>query len=325
MAVLVHPNDEASLPPLLQNLYRLFSNLDIEQDPYVASLRSEDDRKYYQVCRTRKTYCQDQMKRFIRMATEVNNELGPWTAELYICLCIFRLQVQRQSVFSMLKDMNEQEKLYISNILASLSLPAFDDHLNLQDPSLSPKTHQLIELLVQEMSPASAAIVFVKTRAAVKLLSVLLAAHPMTKNLLRIGTFVGTSNHYAHASGISDLIDANGQKETLNDLRTGIKNLIIATSVCEEGIDIAACNVVICFDPPSNLKSFIQRRGRARSTKSKYIIMFPKGKEKTLHEWYTLEAEMKEKYMDDMRRIEEVEILERLDEGHRELVIESTG
>ena len=180
--------------------------------------------------------------------------------------------------------MNEGEKIYISNLFASLPLPTIDIHLNLQDPGLSPKARQLIKLLVKEMSPGSTAMIFVKTRAAVKLLSVLLATHLMTKDILRIETFVGTSNHHARTSNISDLINASDQKETLNDLRNGTKNLIIATSVYEEGIDIAACNVVICFEPPPNLKSFIQRRGRARSTKSKYIIMFPEGQEKTLLE-----------------------------------------
>ena len=101
---------------------------------------------------------------------------------------------------------------------------------------------------------------------------------------------------------------------------------MIATSICEEGIDIAACNVVICFEPPPNLKSFIQRRGRARSTKSKYIIMSQEGQEKkTLLEWYKLEAEMKEKYMDDIRHVEGIERLEAQEDGHREFIIESTG
>lgn len=178
--------------------------------------------------------------------------------------------------------------------LCVASPPAINIHLSLQGLGLSPKACQLVEVLAKEMSPGSAAIVFVNTRDAVKLLSVLLATHPVTKDILRIGTFVGTSNHHARASNVGDLINASDQKDTLNDLRNGAKNLIIATSVCEEGIDIAACNVVICFEPPPNLKSFIQRRGRARSTKSKYVIMFLKGQEKTLLEWYKLEADGRE-------------------------------
>ena len=325
MAVLVHPIEQAPPPRLLEELIQLYTNLDMEQDPYVVSLRRENVEKYFKVRLSRKTYCQDQVKRLIRMAVEVNNELGPWTSELYICLCIHRFQAQRQATFTILKDMNESEKVYLNNLFVSLSVPAIDIHLKLQDRRVSPKAHQLIGLLAQEMSPGSAGIVFVKTRAAVKLLSVLLTTDPVLKDILRIGTFVGTSNNLARASNLSDLINISDQKETLNDLRNGKKNLIIATSVCEEGIDITACNIVICFEPPPNLKSFIQRRGRARSKKSKFVVMFPQGQEKALLEWQNLEAEMKEKYMDDMRHLEEIEKLEAAEDGHREFSVESTG
>ena len=66
MAVLIHLDHEASSPPPLQNISKLYSNLDIEQDLYVAYLRSEDDGKYHQVRKTHKRYCQDQIKRFVR-------------------------------------------------------------------------------------------------------------------------------------------------------------------------------------------------------------------------------------------------------------------
>lgn len=135
----------------------------------------------------------------------------------------------------------------------------------------------------------------------------------------------GASNNQARASNISDLINISDQKHTLNELRKGTKNLIIATSVCEEGIDITACNLVICFEPPPNLKSFVQRRGRARSVKSRFVVMFLKGQEKALLEWQELEAEMKEKYIDDIRHLEQIEKVESQGEGYREFLIESTG
>ena len=53
--------------------------------------------------------------------------------------------------------------------------------------------------------------------------------------------------------------------------------------------------------------------------------MFPKGQEKILLEWYKIEEEMKEKYMDDMRHVEEIERLEAQEDGHREFIIQSTG
>ena len=325
MAVLVHNDGQIQPSSLLQDLSRLYSNLDIEQDPYVVSLRDQNFEKYVQVRSSRKTYCQDQLKKLVRTATEINHELGPWASELYISLCMIKFRDQRQPACSILEDMNEGEKVYLDNLFTSLPVPAVDVHLNSRDYVLSLKVCQLVGLLAHEMSPGSAGIVFVKTRATVKLLSMLLTRHPMLKDVLRVGTFVGASNNQARTSNISDLINISDQKHTLDDLRKGTKNLIIATSVCEEGIDIAACNFVICFEPPPNLKSFVQRRGRARSVKSRFVVMFPEGQEKALQEWQDLEAEMKEKYMDDMRQLELVEKSETQEEGYREFLVESTG
>ena len=310
MVVLVYPQLEAPFPTLLQKLIRLYENLDIEQDPYIAYLRSSEPEKYVEVRTTRNTYCQNQIRRLVRMATELNMELGPWTSDIYIRLCILRFQAQRQPALSMLEHVEEAEKIYITHLFASLDISTIAKHSSPQDGDISPKTRELIRILNQEISEESAGIVFVKTRVAVKLLSVLLATHPVTKDILRIGTFVGTSNNKARVSYISDLIDIREQKDTLNDLRVGAKNLVLATSVCEEGIDITACNIVVCFEKPPNLKSFIQRRGRARNKKSKFVIMFPEGQKQELLQWHNLEAAMKEKYMDDMRALEELETFE---------------
>lgn len=146
----------------------------------------------------------------------------------------------------------------------------------------------------------------------------------MLRDILRIWRFVGASNNQARTSNISDLINISDQKHTLNELRKGTKNLVIATSVCEEGIDITACSLVVCFEPSPNLKSFVQRR-RARSVKSRFVVMFSKGQEKALLEWQELEAGIKEKYMNDMRHLEHIEKVEAREEGYREFLIESTG
>ena len=323
MVIAIYPEYESGYSHLLQDLSRLHASLDIDEDPYIASLRDQDHERYFHVRRTRKTFCQDQMKRFIHMATNVNHELGPWMSDLYVILCIQRVQRRREAAITLLQNIEEAEKIYLSKQLNLLTLPSIEDHLRLPSFDLSPKLDQLLGILKKEMTPNAAGIVFVKTRASAKLLSVLLAVHPQTQNL-RIGTFVGTSNNQAHKSYISDLSDAREQRETLNDLRSGVKNLIITTSVCEEGIDIAVCNVVVCFESPPNLKSFIQRRGRARSITSKYIIMFSKGQEKLLVEWERLEIEMRQKYMDGMRDIEKIDRLEEQETGHREFRVEST-
>lgn len=48
--------------------------------------------------------------------------------------------------------------------------------------------------------------------------------------------------------------------------------MLITTSVTEEGFDIPGCNLVISFDTPFSLKSYIQIKGRARKKNSRYVI-----------------------------------------------------
>ena len=50
-------------------------------------------------------------------------------------------------------------------------------------------------------------------------------------------------------------------------------NLLVATKVGEEGLDIQTCCLVIRFDLPETLASFIQSRGRARMPKSEYAFL----------------------------------------------------
>lgn len=86
------------------------------------------------------------------------------------------------------------------------------------------------------------------------------------------------------------------------DFRAGKKNLVIATDALEEGIDVAACNLVICFNTPASLKSYIQRRGRARMQASQYVIMVPKDSIQTkLNSWPDLEDALIKMYQDDDR------------------------
>lgn len=50
-------------------------------------------------------------------------------------------------------------------------------------------------------------------------------------------------------------------------------NLLIATKVGEEGLDIQTCCLVIRFDLPETVASFIQSRGRARMLQSEYAFL----------------------------------------------------
>ncbi|CAH8386214.1 unnamed protein product [Eruca vesicaria subsp. sativa] len=67
------------------------------------------------------------------------------------------------------------------------------------------------------------------------------------------------------------------QNEIVEDFRKGLVNIIVATSILEEGLDVQSCNLVVGFDPASNICSFIQSQGRARMPNSDYLMMVKSG------------------------------------------------
>ncbi|KAF4726714.1 hypothetical protein FOZ62_027803, partial [Perkinsus olseni] len=77
--------------------------------------------------------------------------------------------------------------------------------------------------------------------------------------------------------------------------------VLIATSVCDEGVDVPICDCVVMWDVPPNVRSFIQRRGRARKIrprKSELIVLVEASHdgvmkaEKALAEYKRQEAQM---------------------------------
>ncbi|KAJ9599475.1 hypothetical protein L9F63_010045, partial [Diploptera punctata] len=50
-------------------------------------------------------------------------------------------------------------------------------------------------------------------------------------------------------------------------------NLLVGTSVLEEGIDVPKCNLVIHFNVPKVYRSYVQSKGRARAQDAYYILM----------------------------------------------------
>nr|GMD70111.1 endoribonuclease Dicer homolog 2-like [Ipomoea batatas] len=72
------------------------------------------------------------------------------------------------------------------------------------------------------------------------------------------------------------------QNKIVEEFRKGMVNIIVATSMLEEGLDVQSCNLVIRFDPSATVCSFIQSRGRARMQNSDFILMVRSGDRSTL-------------------------------------------
>ena len=61
-------------------------------------------------------------------------------------------------------------------------------------------------------------------------------------------------------------------REVLNRLRRGDFNLMFATSVVEEGVDVQECSFVVAFDGLTNIKGYIQMKGRARKQNAIFFV-----------------------------------------------------
>ncbi|MCP8316789.1 MAG: DEAD/DEAH box helicase family protein [archaeon] len=68
------------------------------------------------------------------------------------------------------------------------------------------------------------------------------------------------------------------QVKALDELRKGTFNILVATQVGEEGLDVSDCNYVLFYDNVPSAIRFIQRRGRTgRRSPGRVIILMTKG------------------------------------------------
>jgi ERCC4-related helicase len=287
------------MPRVYEALESAVSPYDLAADPYILQLQSTgDDRS---LARLQKqfakpdTYCLKQLKGLASRSKAISEQLGHSAAEWYVEQCIQKFMQASGAESLISPDFTDKERTHLANQLRkvqeSSQSPGVDQHF-------SDKFQKLIHLLLRQECVSLRAIIFVEQRALVSSLAHHLRHNPDIGKQLSIGTFVGSAS-FAKSS-LVDLVDFKEQQNDLEQFRAGKKNIMIATSVLEEGLDVTACNLVVCFDPPANLISFVQRRGRARQKYSEYAIFLSSRDIKNdPSKWQRLEAEMKQAYQEE--------------------------
>ncbi|KAJ1723103.1 Dicer-like protein 1 [Coemansia erecta] len=144
---------------------------------------------------------------------------------------------------------------------------------------LTPQVNRLLSILHQWCSRPTElrGIVFTSRRVTAVLLTYIVSrisefGYIRTDVLLGMSSKQNTS--IANRPIRSGSVKAANQA-VLDDFASGRLNLIFATQVAEEGVDIQPCNLVIRFDMPNTTTSLIQSRGRARMAGSQFIVMVP--------------------------------------------------
>ncbi|KAJ7030465.1 hypothetical protein C8F04DRAFT_1113753 [Mycena alexandri] len=319
----------------------VFQQLNIENDPYVIGLRKKlekaarntpeytrIDQQLSKAILNNKTYTHGGLQDVASVADAIRWDIGPWAADWYIC------QALQQAKASFNEHEANPEKRYLKGILDKIVVtPVSYSPDDIVEES-SDKVRVLVECLLAEKletetgDESYSGLVFVERRESVLALTEVLSRHPQTKDVFTIGYLVGSAGTAFRNSVLDITRSLKGPKDTLEDFKTGKKNLLISTAVAEEGIDVQACGSVIRWDPPPNMASWAQSRGRARRKRSTFTLMFEEGgaHQKTMNDWEKLERDMVALYNDPSRNIQYAMEEESIrDEGGLEFRVEATG
>ncbi|KAK5136865.1 hypothetical protein LTR08_001787 [Meristemomyces frigidus] len=298
--------EKPSASPLCEALSIAVERYDFESDPYILEFREHGDewsqKQVQKALQKRKTVCSETLRVLLRKSTTLYEQLGPAAAEWYITSNIRR---SRAGVYNdtALLDIASKERHHLQHLYNDISKAAVVNRQPAGAAAMSDKLVKLISLLAQQASPTQRGIIFVEQRATVSALVHVLRNGAHIAANYDVAGFVGTSSFAGGKASIADLAEEKEQRQDLDDFRTGAKNLMVSTNVLEEGIDVAACNLVICFDLPKTLVSFVQRRGRARQKNSKYCLFIAESDWKTDPlKWQNQETKMKQTYMDELRQ-----------------------
>jgi len=183
---------------------------------------------------------------------------------------------------------------------------------------VSPKVLALRDLLADEDASTFRGMIFVSQRHFAACLSIVLPRLDLPG--IRPAPLVG------HGQGCSADVTrlgtkgmgSNTQERVVKEFRDGTLNLIIATSVGEEGLDFPECSFVCRFDMPQTLPAYIQSRGRARHSDSKFVLMLEIGDNLDRTRAIALEnsePNMKQLYGKKMERRDKGELQDEPDDG----------
>ncbi len=149
---------------------------------------------------------------------------------------------------------------FITNILDSINVNGHRYPAN-YFPQHCQKRFLLLEILKEYKDVK--VLIFVKTRIGAQELAEFLQENGFTM----VGVLLGHGDRALHG------MSSTKQQSILEEFKQGLTNILVATSVAEEGLDVTSCKLVIRMDGIDTALQLIQSRGRARSSNSEFMFL----------------------------------------------------
>lgn len=160
----------------------------------------------------------------------------------------------------------------VKNLLNELESKSIGSPIQMhrcQHPKFLEMKKSILEYKQNSQDHCSRVLIFADTRRVVKELSCMINKDPdFEKNKIHSEYFIGHSSNTLRGRPHGLAMSQSKQLKILQDFATGKIDVLVSTTIGEEGIDITNCNLVIQYAVTSSGKSLQQRAGRARAVNS---------------------------------------------------------
>ncbi|KAG0765354.1 hypothetical protein G6F24_004490 [Rhizopus arrhizus] len=165
---------------------------------------------------------------------------------------------------------NSVVRRLIEELTQKLQRPDFVGH---------PKMERLLSILIShfdnlEHGKASKVMIFSSFRSSVMDICRVLSRH---QPLIRATYFVGQATSKKGAKGLKQ----TEQQDVIQKFKSDNYNVLVSTSIGEEGLDIGEVDLIICYDSQTSPIRMLQRMGRTgRQRRGKCILLMTESEEK---------------------------------------------
>ncbi|KAG4075988.1 hypothetical protein HA402_003814 [Bradysia odoriphaga] len=229
-------------------------------------------------------------------------ELGNYGSSIAILSVLIELELLKNSSDSKgTKQIVRQSIAYVEQI-RGLIVDEMEDVESAGQilSNSSTKVVYLISILKKKLQiygPKMKALIFVTRRHTAKNIHHIIQKFGQVDENFTIKSDFMVGNNSSVPESIEQVLENKWNRKVIERFKKGEINVIVSTSVLEEGIDLQMCNLVISYDVPKEFRSYVQSKGRARMRQSNYIIMCPEEKYTgllvKLKEWNEVDARLK--------------------------------